>query len=288
MINYQNIKNLIGPRYTAKYAIKRYRAKRAVKPVSRGEIPILVHQMGKVGSKTLVNSIKNSWVQLPVFHTHFITREGIANNWKTETNNYSNKRIPYHLLVTTELGKYILENPGREVIILSSIRELVSRQVSLLYQAPFLAKTKIRDKYGNIDPRLASKYLNKYMAEPGAFEYPERWFSQELEAPFGINVFDHAFDKEKGMVIIRKGSIRFMLVQMDKINELLPTEISAFLKAEKPVQVSNKNVRKVSSYSETRGKIKLTQATLDSIYNSKIMKHFYSEENLDRFKKKWS
>lgn len=42
-----------------------------------GKTPILVYQMGKVGSSTIVNTLKSSNINNPVYHIHFLSSEGI-------------------------------------------------------------------------------------------------------------------------------------------------------------------------------------------------------------------
>jgi len=41
--------------------------------------PILIYQMGKVGSTTILKSLKNAQIQNPVYHIHFLSSDGIRN-----------------------------------------------------------------------------------------------------------------------------------------------------------------------------------------------------------------
>ncbi|MGB5982764.1 MAG: putative capsular polysaccharide synthesis family protein [Nonlabens sp.] len=288
MINLKNARNLLNAKYRKRYLNEIKIAKAAVEPIKRGITPILIHQMGKVGSTTLVNSINQSSLENPAFHTHFITKPGIRVNWAVETQNYSNNAIPKHLMMGIELEKLLIDHPDQEILIICSVRELIARQVSMIYQAPFLAEKNIRNQRRQIDPVLASSYLNKFIEQKNAFNYPHKWFKEELLDAFGIDVFAHEFDTDKGLSIIEKGKIKLMLIRMNKINEFLPNEISQFLGAEKPIQVVHKNVRKASGYEETQKLIKLDPDLLDRIYRLPFMTHFYSEKERESFKNKWS
>ncbi len=44
--------------------------------------PILIYQMGKVGSNTVHKTLLASGIQNPVFHVHFLTKEKIYSNIK--------------------------------------------------------------------------------------------------------------------------------------------------------------------------------------------------------------
>ncbi|GAA0873253.1 hypothetical protein GCM10009117_24000 [Gangjinia marincola] len=264
------------------------KARAAILPIKQGKIPVIVHTMGQVGSTTLERSLKQD-ASLAVFHTHFLSKSGIKNNWITETNNFKSKRIPYHLLEVNRLRRVLKNLPQRDIYIISSVRDVIARQISSLYKLPTIAEKNIQDEQGQANSQLVSKFFNEFVLKrPNFFHYPLNWFDKEVKACFDIDVFEHSFDPEQGYVIIRKGNVNLLVLHMEKIDALMPTVISEFLSVENSLTSIRSNVQQNSTYKDAVSNVKIPNEILDRVYSSKLMAHFYSEEKRIEFKKRWN
>lgn len=121
---------------------------------------------------------------------------------------------------------------------------------------------------------------NKY----GYFE----WFEYEIKKLFGLDPLEYAFDTEKGYSIMKKKNIELLIVQMEKLDSLVPvladyTGITDF-------RLNNTNVADEKEYQyiykAVKEKIRYPQWYIDLYYkNNKYMNHFYSKEDQKNFLK---
>jgi glutamate mutase epsilon subunit len=124
---------------------------------------------------------------------------------------------------------------------------------------------------------------NKYL---DVFE----WFDVELKAVFGIDVYDYPFDREKGYSIIEQDNVEVLVIKLEKINSLEQVigdfvEVSDFKLINS--NVSDKKPYKYL-YKNMREEIRIPREVVDRYYkNSPRMKHFYTEEEINMFYKKW-
>jgi hypothetical protein len=59
------------------------------------ETPVLVYQMGKVGSSTIVSSLRAIGIDRPVYHPHFLTKERIAQTEEDRKKFFRTDRYSY-------------------------------------------------------------------------------------------------------------------------------------------------------------------------------------------------
>src|SRR5205823_119506 len=96
--------------------------------------PIIVYQMGKVGSMSVYESLKKLDLDVPVYHCHVLNHlEQVERRVKDTLAN------PVGTLAVVEQGKQIRElmlaDPGRKWNLVSLVREPVARNVSHFFQA---------------------------------------------------------------------------------------------------------------------------------------------------------
>jgi Putative capsular polysaccharide synthesis protein. len=115
------------------------------------------------------------------------------------------------------------------------------------------------------------------------------FFDQQLKYYFNIDIYRYPFDKEKGYCVYEFDDIRIMIYQLEKLDNL-EYEISKFLGIKQfTMERHNVGERKWYSkyYKSICKEIVLGQEYLDNCYSGKYMQHFYSEEDIARFKSKW-
>ena len=94
--------------------------------------PILIWQMGKVGSKAVVQSIKNSHLASPVFHAHVLS-EALLMSGELYERSIRNKNQSYLFNVCLK-ERLIKKNTDLRWRIISLVREPVARNVSAFFQ----------------------------------------------------------------------------------------------------------------------------------------------------------
>lgn len=99
----------------------------------------------------------------------------------------------------------------------------------------------------------------------------------------------YPFDKEKGYTIIKEGNIEVFVYQLEKLNDVF-LELSDWVGVpfEKMVNANKAEDKWVGeSYKQACKEIEITQEYFDRCYNEPYVKHFYSDEDIEKFKERW-
>ena len=139
----------------------------------------------------------------------------------------------------------------------------------------------VAGKYGIRSAKLLE------MAGLGCFCFCDR----ELKEATGINIYQYPFDKEKEYAWIKEGNIEVLALTLEKLNENVEV-LGEFV--EKPdIKLQNANVGDEKQYKYIyeglKKDIRLPSAVVKSQYkNNPLQDHFYTEEEKERFLRKWS
>ena len=252
---------------------------------------ILLYQPWKVGSISIFESLKK--MDINCIHVHFL------NMWKN-------------------IAMFLLKNKyknGEKVKIITLVREPISRMLAQFFQLHFdLGRF---DKLKNmIKTELLLKleigikfFIYKYYSSKLLFwDYLIRnirwqeiklkifrfnqfdWFDNELKAIFGVDIYAHPFDREKGYSIIKQGNIEVLAIKLEKLNTLEGV-ISEFINAPHFKLINaNEGENKYYKYlyKNVKENIKIPVEIFKEYYeNNPKMDHFYTEEEKTAFMKKW-
>ena len=240
------------------YAQWRWKIKRKVRQYGP---PILVYQMGKVGSESITASIKNSVPNVCV-HTH----------------TFGDTPLAREILFT-----HALQNQPLSVI--SLVREPIGRNISAFLQN-FERETGVAydDSDLSIDA-LISTFLYKY-----PHDIPLRWFQRNIGQWLNIDVYSHPFPDD-GIQFIEHGNTRLLVMRLtvpdeqkeDAIAELLGLDTFTITRsnvgAEKPY---------AEAYSAFRDAFSAPEWMIRRLYDSTYFNHFYGDEEKARLIQKWT
>lgn len=218
---------------------------------------IIVYQPGKVGSSSLYKSLCDA--QKYTLHIHCLS-----------------------LWYEAERMKRLCEKWGG-IKIISIVRDPLARNMSGMWEN--IDET-WRYKEGVDFMEVQSYYWQK------GFELKEfEWFDEELKTVFGIDIYEHPFDKEKGYTIIEQSGVEVLLMTLEKMDEL-ENVIGEFvnIKDFKLVRANEGNRKRYRfAYSDYKRKIRFTERLLEKVYVSNpYMKHFYTDEMIKSFMDKWA
>jgi hypothetical protein len=226
---------------------------------------ILIYQMGKVGSSSISKSLKNSGIYS--IHTHRLNT----------TYPFTTKFQKIYQSIRAGVLKVFLHRKKIKLITLT--REPISRNISGFFQnlEDFIGKNE-KDKNELI--KLFFKSENNY--------YTINWFDNEIKSVFGIDVYSYEFPKDKGFMVISDKNVEMFIARIEDLNSL-ENQIGNFLKI-KEFKLDNTNKGENKWYSEMydqlKSNINFPESYVKDRYNSKYMKHFYSEQEISLFKEK--
>ena len=251
--------------------------------ILRGDA-VLIYQMGKVGSSSLASSIKNS------FHVHNLYYSGFEMFPSPE-------RAKLELRGLSFL-KYILRNYivrvaiffAPEVKIITLVREPISRNISMFFQAlPFWLcriymseREVVRTENEDVILKAFRKYYNHNLYK--------LWFDKELKRLTGFNIYNYKFNKDKGYQKYTYGKFNIFVIRLENLgdDETLHS-LSEFLGKKINLVKSNRGTSKWYSdiYNNFKNKL-ASDDYLDEHLKSKYAEHFYTQEELIRIKNKYS
>lgn len=256
--------------------------------------PILIYQMGKVGSSTIYNSLKESALDVPVFHLHELTKKNLIELDEILKRAYPTARyIADHLIAGEFLHDLVHQEPtdGKWKVI-TLVREPIARNIS-----SFMQDLNVRNPDFGFTEKLNSWETNKladtivdFFMEKHDHFLPLNWFDNELKKVFDVDIFSTDFEREKGYKIYQSDKAEVLLIKLEKLNICGQDTISQFLGMDN-LELKNQNVGQQKVYKDVYKTI-LRQITfpatfLDKFYQSNFTKHFYSTDEIEEFRKKW-
>lgn len=246
--------------------------------------PVLIYQPGKVGSKSIEESLE--YIGINNVHIHNLKENGIFEN----DSMYNDIKQTYRMWIET----YAKNN---DIKIITMVREPIVRSISLYFtyfttgyieNSPVLAATEepivSYDTYSSLNKFIHEHaYYGKYGEE---FE----WYNKELKEVFGIDIYEYPFDKEKGYSVIKKDNVQVLVMTLEKMNENAHI-IGQFVGVDN-FEIRNANVASDKiykyAYNQLLKEIEIDDDVIERYYGTnKYIQHFYTQQQLEVFRKRW-
>ena len=254
----------------------------------QGGPPMLVWQMGKVGSSTIYASLGAAIPDAPLFHIHMLT-EGMLKKGELyqKSQQKGNKAFEFNRC----LRKALLDSMerGRRWRIVSIVREPVARNLSAFFQNLDLYYPDLNFRTDAMEEIPVEELIEKFLQE---FDHdrPMEWFDGEIRGLLGLDVFAEPFPCEDGYRIYQRDRFDLLLIRMEDINRVGASALASFL--ELPgFQLVNRNVGAEKDYADSYRKVKsqivFPVRYLDEFHSSKYARHFYTEKELLEFRRRW-
>jgi hypothetical protein len=248
---------------------------------------VAVYQLGRVGSSTVTAAIRVAGAGL-TFHVH-----SLAPDLRRDL---EQQRVT----ITPALAEYIHQNdrvarclrwvlgmhaPMKIIVLL---RDQVDQSLSSFFYNFTLFTGHSLDEKAWTPRELRRLYWVKNSLNGfNAFEY---WFERELHRNMGFDIFAHRFDPERGWQVYQHNrlSVLVMKIELDDADKNIV--LNTFLGI-KNLQLQVKNTSEEQSYSSLyrafRKEFSLQPERLDTIYTGRYARHFYTLQEIERFKQKW-
>ena len=256
-------------------------------------VPIFVYQMGRVGSRTVVDTLNSQNISRPIFHIHYLRRDGLdflREKAEFMERAYPGKAFWAGLFLRENLDKYDFNYI--DIIVLT--RDPVARNLSAFFHSmdfwyPQLRNYSDKNEFSEeIYSQIKTVFLEHYN-----HERPLQWFDQELKEVFGINVFQEKFPTHHGYQIYQHSQARVLVIKLERLNEVYRQALKAFLDLDfTNISLAKANVSDSKSYNQLYQKfinwLRLPKKYLDRMYSSQYARHFYTREEISIFRKRWT
>lgn len=255
------------------------------------DTPIAVYQMGKVGSQTIRKFIEQLDMPNPVYHIHLLSPKRLEKSIQNRISNNLAPTVQHNH--ARQLREYIENKDNPSLKIITGVREPVSQLISAIFQTievryPHFIDSDGSFKFQEIRDYLYELILNYNINKPNQ---NCNWFDTEFKSALGINVYAYEFNHIDGYSIISSNNIDILILRLES-SHVWNEAIAYFLDKENLIQPTSKNISAQKKYGNVYQKIiselRIPIPVLKKIYSSKYCQHFYTQEMIDSFIKKWS
>ena len=233
--------------------------------------PIIVHQMGKVGSMSIERAIRARLPDRAVFHTHRLNPDWLSLE-------------PSGVGLNRHLAARISRDGFQGFQLVTPIREPIGRNIFALFEN--------FDEFfdGDAENISASEAIATFV-ERYSHGVPLTWFDQEAKAVFGIDVYETPFDHERGYSICAGQGVSLLVLRIEDFDWAVAPALSEFLGVD-DITLERTHVGVAGEngelYKEVLETISVPQHLLDQAYGSRYARHFYTESELDQLRSKWA
>lgn len=257
------------------------------------EKPVAVFQMGKVGSKTVDESVAEAYrkrgKKVPVIHVH------VLNNFdKIEKGLIAERGLGgggFGAIRNGRILRNLIEkNPSIKWNVITLVREPVARNVGAFFQNLWSIIPDWRERYakGNLTIEELQKVFISAMSVQNA---PVAWFDEQLKPVFYVDVFSIPFPAEQGYYIYPETIRgRVLLIRLEDLNRIGPHAIKEFLELDE-FELHNINIGENKEYAEIYKAFKSKPLPLDYVqktYEIKVATHFYTPAEIAEFTRRWT
>jgi hypothetical protein len=174
---------------------------------------------------------------------------------------------------------------GGQLRVITIVRDPMAHNISLFFQVfDQYAGTSVQQSGCSVD-ELIRIFLERYV-----YSRPLTWFDAELKTTLGIDVFQHPFPVERGYAVVAAGDISLLVLRSELEDRQKADAIAKFLGL-KDFKILRSNVTSEKAhgplYEEFKRCIRVPDDLLKQLYESKYARHFYSDEERARLRARW-
>ena len=254
--------------------------------------PVLIYQMGKVGSKTVEATLKALSIPNPIYHVHFLSWQQI----EAIEQYYRNQGHPRQLSESRAVRGLLDMTSGRKSSckIITLVRDWVARAVSDLFENMEVLLPECASAQHNDGKSLAIilEHLQMLCKKfDQNTDFAVTWFDKELKEVFGFDIFSVDFDKQSGYQIYHSRHVDILCIRLEDMSRVYRKSLDEFLNISIPSLVEDNTASAKqyhALYRQVKNHLTVPTEVLDTIYQSRLMTHFYTPEEIAAFKKNWS
>jgi hypothetical protein len=252
-------------------------------------LPVIVFQMGKVGSMSVVRAIRAANRLRPVYHVHRLTDEGLA--LEVERARRRGMGLPSHIWESRHVRELLPVWKRRgKIPLVSMVREPVARNVSAFFQWMITARGREVALQG-LSQRTIKDLRDEFLNEFDDHNVPATWFDDEMLKIFGVDVYASDFPSASGWLIYPKADVQLVVMRLESLNRCWEAALVALMGRGRVPRLTRTNQRLKGQgsdlYRRFLDEVRFPSAYLDRMYGTRYARHFYSQIELERFKKRW-
>lgn len=249
----------------------------------RNRDPILVWSLGKTGTTSLASSISEATGR-PALHCHRVSRASAK-----RTRSYPHEPLIARSVVgwRGSYVRFLLLDRSRHFDIVCGVRDPIARCISTVFQDA--------TRFGWIKPGEPADLAMLQERVEELFKLGRSgtdWFEREILELTGIDVYERPFDPALGYEIIETERFRLLVLRFESLADTGPDALQRFFDLDRPVSIDQANVGSTKSYAEPYRQflemVRFSDRTTLAAYETAFARHFYTEEELGKMRRRWS
>ena len=189
--------------------------------------------------------------------------------------------------------------------IITAVREPISQNISLLFQIgdgegylidqpeywendyfKLLQKVECMDS-GSV---VADCIFQRTIHSDNKTMFIQNFFEEQFKKRLGVDLLAEPFDTKRGFSIVEQNGFEIFIFQLEKF-DLIQKELLAFAGLDSKIEFKRANDAAdkyyAPLYQEVKETISITRQYFEDSFNNPYIKHFYSEEDIKKFRMKW-
>ena len=261
---------------------------------------LLVYQMGKVGSTSMLRTLEQALIgEVDVFHVHTLDPKHIAEVGETYQEMWP-KSSPENIwnaeYLRNRISRYIA---SKQWSIVALTREPIARNISHFFQSFYIESVsggglQIKSPFfgfelfvqDNNPEQLIQLFFERY-----DHQRPLEYFDIEFKKYLNIDIYQSSFEQEQGWAIVEQEGIKLLLLKLEVLDSAIRPALLEFLGIDS-FEIVKENVGEDKVYQQLYKNFidffSAPSSYLKNMYDSKYAKHFYTEQELEEFWRKWS
>lgn len=235
---------------------------------------VLVHQMGKVGSRAIVDAIERSVAGVTVFHSH---RLNLAVRREERALRRHGTWSPPKSWVEASVLARVLPRWTRGLTVITVVRNPVDRGVSAFLQEPWRYVPEL-GRGGSLMKLPRQRIVDCY-ERYFPHEYALDWLDLELRDVFGVDLYDIPFGGPGSYIETSNHGQNIYCFRYEELAEAFRLVSTRALG--KTLELGRVNTAEGKGYNELRKHLrataKLPADVIGRIEASRLVKHFYGE-----------
>ena len=269
------------------------------------KLPILVYQMGKVGSITITETLRSSIMDRNIYHFHILRPKRVAEYEKHRKKFFPNIKGKGGGLQYVWLCQYIQKrikhrSNNEKWKIVTLVRDPIARSISDFFENSTVSRIESSGQYRvssdwyDFDMIVNKKNIGKLFQifiEKHNFDRNLMYFDLEFKGVLDIDLYDCDFPTSEGFKICTFKKADVLILKLEHLNDCAKKAFKKFLNIDN-FNLSVQNVGSNKNYAELyrvfQNNAAFSEVFLNEIYSSRMVRHFYSGNEIGRFKKRWS
>ncbi|RIK18510.1 MAG: hypothetical protein DCC52_15825 [Chloroflexi bacterium] len=249
--------------------------------------PIIVYQMGKVGSTTIYRSLQELDLDVPIYQLHFLTELDDVAAWAQEHLNQ-----PATALRAVERARRVRQeiqaNPEQSWNLVSMVRLPIPRLISSFWENIESNVPEFQRRHAA--GKLSAQEIIDIFLHNLPHDWAEYWYDRQLKSIFEIDVFAEPFERDAGYRIYRGQRARLLLLRLEDLDRVAAPALYEFL-AIPHLALRDRNVGRQKNhgalYREFLERLRLPDEFIARTHNTRYALHFYTYSELEASVRRW-